>query len=236
MGISQRHLAASTAAVTFSAALALAWRRRQRRQASAVFELPTWLRWLEECSQHYRVSMREWEDEEWRRESGWQGSDYVHSASSAVHVPCYFYNPSEKTLRGPVVFRRGSESHRGLCHGGAMTSALDDVLGHVAFLAAGMGPWSGATVQVNVKLKKPVRIGQTLLLEGRVTKQDRRKVFVEATLLDEQGHVYASMDGLSIVGAKMQEEESHLDRREWQFDEVSKTVVDSPREQVAFGG
>ena len=26
-------------------------------------------------------------------------------------------------------FNPGSESHRGLCHGGAMTSVLDDVLG-----------------------------------------------------------------------------------------------------------
>ena len=32
---------------------------------------------------------------------------------------------------GVVHFTPGAESHRGLCHGGAMTSVLDDVLGEI---------------------------------------------------------------------------------------------------------
>eukprot|EP00928_Gymnodinium_smaydae_P031010 TRINITY_DN22903_c0_g2_i2.p2 TRINITY_DN22903_c0_g2~~TRINITY_DN22903_c0_g2_i2.p2 ORF type:complete len:132 (+),score=28.63 TRINITY_DN22903_c0_g2_i2:395-790(+) len=113
-----------------------------------------------------------------------------------------------------------------------MTSAMDDLLGHCAFLGAGKGPWSGATVQVNCKLMKPVRVGQTLLLEGRVVRQEKKdkekaKVFVEGCMKDEQGAVYASMDGISIVGVKLHEEESHLDRREWVFDEAAQAVFDS---------
>lgn len=165
--------------------------------------------------------MREWEDDHWRRTSGWHGYDLIHSPRSAVYIPCYFYSPFEplglprkghavprKRLQGPVVFGLHAESHRGLCHGGAMTSAFDDLLGHLAFLAAATGPWDGATVQVNCKLMKPVRVGQTLLLEGLVTKQERRKVYVEARLLDEHNEVYATMEGLSIVGAKIQAQET----------------------------
>ncbi|CAJ1353532.1 unnamed protein product, partial [Effrenium voratum] len=148
------------------------------------------------------------------------------AAGSTLQLP--LPPPAEKMLQGPVCFGPGAESHRGLCHGGAMTSAFDDLLGHLAFLAAGEGPWSGATVQINCKLCKPVRVGQTLLLEGHVAKQERKKVFVEARLVGETGEVYGRMDGLSIVGAKMQEEDSELDRRQWHFDEAKRAIVDSP--------
>merc|ERR1719471_1257096 len=108
-----------------------------------------------------------------------------------------------------------------------MTSAMDDILGHICFLAAGHGPWSGATVQVNCKLLKPVRVGQTLLIEGRVSRQEKKKVFIEATLADEDGAVYCTMDGVSIAGAKLQKEETELDCRRWHYDEVNRTVYDS---------
>ncbi|CAJ1381125.1 unnamed protein product [Effrenium voratum] len=214
---------------------------RGKRRVKRDYELPAWLKWLEGSSKHLRVRMREWEDGLWRKSSGWHGHDLIHSPQSAVYIPCYFYSPAEKMLQGPVCFGPGAESHRGLCHGGAMTSAaasgekndhgdpaFDDLLGHLAFLAAGEGPWSGATVQINCKLCKPVRVGQTLLLEGHVAKQERKKVFVEARLVGETGEVYGRMDGLSIVGAKMQEEDSELDRRQWHFDEAKRAIVDSP--------
>ncbi|CAE7498918.1 unnamed protein product [Symbiodinium necroappetens] len=210
--------------------------RIKRARARKAYELPAWLRWLEESSSHLRMRMREWEDGPWRRSRGWHGSDLIHSPDSAVYIPCYFYSPEEKILQGPVEFRSGAESHRGICHGGAMTSAMDDVLGHLAFLAAGTGPWSGATVQVNCKLSKPVRVGQTLLLEGRVAKQEKRKVFVEARMLDEAGDVYATMDGLSIVGAKIQAEETDLDKRRWHFDDEMRAVLDSPDHRHVLGG
>merc|ERR1719367_689390 len=171
--------------------------------------------------------MREWEDPQWRRQSGWQGRDLIHGPGSAVHIPCYFFDPSEKSLRGPVTFQAGSESHRGLCHGGAMTSAMDDVLGHICFLAAGQGPWSCATVQVNCKLMKPVCVGQTLLVEARVVRQEKRKVSIEASLSDDTGEVYSTMEGISISGAKLQAEERDVDNRKWVFDDAHRVIYDS---------
>ena len=50
---------------------------------------------------------------------------------------------------GQVYFGSDAESHRGLCHGGAMTSVLDDVCGHVCFVT-GNGPWDGATVEAEM--------------------------------------------------------------------------------------
>ena len=51
---------------------------------------------------------------------------------------------------GVTVHPRHSEAEAPQADGPALSSAseaMDDVLGHLAFLAAGTGPWSGATVQ-----------------------------------------------------------------------------------------
>lgn len=198
--------------------------------------LPKWLQWLAGDEKHYRFTMREWEDLDWREARGWKGSDLIHAEGSAVRIPCYFYSPEEKALRGPVVFGVAAESHRGLCHGGSMTSVIDDVVGHLCFLGAGRGPWDGATVQVNCKLSKPVTVGQTLKVEGKITRQEKKKVFIEASLSDEHGTLYASAEGISIVEAKMQAERSALDSRRWVFDEANRVVSDfaaEDREQLS---
>lgn len=211
------------------------WRKRraeaaQRPQAQAPL-LPKWLEWIADGPTTYRVMMREWEDAAWRKKHGWQGSDLIHGPGSAVHIPIYYLNTTEKVLRGPVTFNPASESHRGFCHGGSMTSAMDDVLGHICFMAVGQGPWTGATVQCNVKMMKPVRIGQTLLLEGKVTnveqKKDKMKVSIEASLSDETGSKYAEMSGMSIAGAKIQPVQTEIDERTWSFDEKRKLMYDS---------
>lgn len=103
---------------------------------------------------------REWRDEKWRSESGWKGSDFIHAKrSKGPRVLRYFFDHDAQMLVGAVKFGIESESHQGLCHGGSMCAVLDDVLGHTAFVC-GKGPWSGATIQVNCTLKKPVVIGK----------------------------------------------------------------------------
>eukprot|EP00405_Crypthecodinium_cohnii_P023899 CAMPEP_0206486852 /NCGR_PEP_ID=MMETSP0324_2-20121206/41273_1 /ASSEMBLY_ACC=CAM_ASM_000836 /TAXON_ID=2866 /ORGANISM="Crypthecodinium cohnii, Strain Seligo" /LENGTH=253 /DNA_ID=CAMNT_0053965183 /DNA_START=49 /DNA_END=810 /DNA_ORIENTATION=+ len=234
-------IAAGIAGATVAGVAAVAFFKRrpakcedcQQRKHKVHLEWPKWVQELESDKDHYRVLMREWEDEAWRTKCGWQGRDLIHGRGSAVHIPCYFYSPKARSLKGPVYFTALAESHRGLCHGGAMTSALDDVLGHVCFLACGAGPWTGATVQLNVKLSKPVSVGQVLKIEAivkeenKVPGKERSKVFIEATLSDEDGNVYASMDGISVAGVKLQKVETEVCGRGWHFDEDLRIMYDS---------
>ena len=170
--------------------------------------LPAWANALKQEEGQQRLMMREWEDEPWRIARGWKGTDLIHSRSSAVRILAYFWNPATQTLSGVVRFNPGAESHRGLCHGGSMTSALDDVLGHTCFVA-GAGPWVGATVKLDVLLKAPISVGQTLLVTGKVvektaSKGGKFKVKIEATLQEGEGVdgkppiVFAEMTGMSI--------------------------------------
>ena len=143
----------------------------------------------------------------------------MHSRSSPVRVIEYRVKYGQEeiisgniggvgtTLRGFVHFTSSAESHKGLCHGGAMCSSFDDIIGWTAFCVTGTCiPWSGYTVEVNSRLKKSVPLGSLLELECVVTKIERRKVYLHATLRkhvalynDEEEVVYADADGLFIL-------------------------------------
>lgn len=105
-------------------------------------------------------------------------------------------------LTGVVHFTKRAESHQGYCHGGSMTSVLDDVIGWAAFLTTGeCRPWSGYTVQVNCSLKRPIAVDSVLLVQAKITHVERRKVSVEASIIDPDADnaVHASGTGLVVL-------------------------------------
>ena len=191
-------------------------------------DAPKWLQYLFTSTKYKRVYMQEWEDHLWREKNGWKGKDLIHNRdNNAVFIPCYFYNKDEKILTGPVHFGNNCESHRGLCHGGSMTSVMDDICGHIAFLGCEKThskPWRGATVQVNVKLKNPITIGTWLCITGKITRIEKRKIYIYAKLMDENGQIYAEMDGLSISGVDLSNQKDKISERTWvETDEYIET-------------
>ena len=110
------------------------------------------------------------------------------------------------TLTGLVHFTSNAESHAGFCHGGSMTSVMDDVIGWTAFHATGKClPWSGFTAQVNVSLNRPVAVGSYLKVVGKIVKRERRKVWIHSELLvgedcgGEDRIVHCTAEGLVIL-------------------------------------
>lgn len=172
----------------------------------------------------HEVTLREWEDTTWRRSKGWKGHDLCHNpAGRGVVVLKYFFHSGTRELVGFAHFGEDCESHRGLCHGGAMCALLDDFCGHCAFIDSD-APWNGATVQVNCKLRKPVPVGKILKIVGKVNRRQGKKVFVEATLRGsaegEDDEVYAVLDGLSIGGVKIGNKDDEVSERTWVHETV----------------
>ena len=151
--------------------------------------------WVAEGAQPY--ALPEWEQGFDRKANGWLGTDLCHHPTSPASVHGYWWDASRSTLCGEVTFTPAAESHKGLCHGGSMTMVMDDVVGHAAFAAVGK-PWGGGTVQINTRLRAPVRVGETLRCEGAVTKREGRKVFVRAVLTNGDGKVHAECDGIAV--------------------------------------
>jgi acyl-coenzyme A thioesterase PaaI-like protein len=153
-----------------------------------------------------------------------QGHDLVHDRDAPVRVMNYYVQYGSglgglprggvgTTLTGITHFTKRAESHAGYCHGGSMCSVLDDVIGWVAFLVTGScQPWTGFTVQVNTSLKRPISVDSMLLVQAKITKVERRKVSVSATIFDPSGDdivVHAEGEGLVILNrGVLPEEES----------------------------
>mmetsp|Transcript_40689 Transcript_40689/g.41265 ORF Transcript_40689/g.41265 Transcript_40689/m.41265 type:complete len:231 (+) Transcript_40689:55-747(+) len=116
----------------------------------------------------------------------------------------------DTTLTGIVHFTKRAESHQGYCHGGSMCSVLDDVIGWVGFLVTGKCiPWSGFTVQVNSKLQRPVLVDSILLVQAKIIHIERRKVSIEAIILDPKvaNAIHATGTGLVVINKGILPEE-----------------------------
>jgi uncharacterized protein (TIGR00369 family) len=84
----------------------------------------------------------------------------------------------------------------GLAHGGIVATILDEAM---AWSLATREAW-GVTARMQVQFKRPVEVGTPLRAEGRVTRQRRRIVETEATLVDRRdGTVLATASGTYLA-------------------------------------
>jgi len=178
---------------------------------------PTWITENTKKEWGERLIVPELEDDAfaYRGKNGWQGKDLIHDISAPVRIREYWVKWGQgqgiegfskggvgTVLTGVVVYTERAESHIGYCHGGSMCSVLDDVIGWCAFLTTGKCvPWSGFTVQINTSLKKPIKVKSTLLVRGVIKSIERRKVSVEAELINPAtgNTIHASGIGLVVL-------------------------------------
>ncbi|KAL7482063.1 hypothetical protein ACHAW6_007744 [Cyclotella cf. meneghiniana] len=179
--------------------------------------LPSWVK--EQMHQWGEpFCLPEWDDDEdvdeendvdtYRSSHGWKGRDLCHSKSSPVRISHYAIQYADggvgTTLTGIAHFTTQAESHAGYCHGGSMTSVMDDIVGWTAFHVTGSClAWSGFTAQINVSLKQPIAVGTCLKIVGKVVGWEGRKVWVDASLLDVQEDdnesIHCTAEGLVIL-------------------------------------
>lgn len=95
---------------------------------------------------------------------------------------------------GRVVFKAtaGGEhlNPMGGVHGGFAATVLDSATGAAVHTMLQEGDGYG-TIDLNVKMLKPVPVGRELTAEGRVLSLSRRLGVAEASLKDDAGTIYA---------------------------------------------
>jgi acyl-coenzyme A thioesterase PaaI-like protein len=64
------------------------------------------------------------------------------------------------------------QGYDGMIHGGIISTILDEVM---AWSLYGIGVW-GVTVEMTVRFRKPVAVGQPLVAKGRI-ERDRRRMY-----------------------------------------------------------
>ena len=108
----------------------------------------------------------------------------------ATTVPMKFAHAESGYVRFEATATDNHLNPMGGTHGGFAATVLDSVTGCAVHTQLEAGIPYG-TIELNIKMMRPVPRNQTLIAEGRVINLSRSLGVSEGTLKDEQGKLYA---------------------------------------------
>jgi uncharacterized protein (TIGR00369 family) len=127
--------------------------------------------------------------------------------------------------------REEHQSYPGRTHGGIISSLLDEVVGRAISIAE--PECFGVTVDLDVKFKKPVPIGEKLLIVGRITR-NRSRMFEGSgeIYLDEDKTLLATATAsyMKLAVNKIVDGDFRLDDSNWRIceDEPQPEFIELP--------
>ena len=83
------------------------------------------------------------------------------------------------------------QSYNGRMHGGLITVLLDEIMGNYLFCKEGTPAY---TARIDLRFRKPVRIGSTIKCVGREIKRKGRLVIMEGKIFNEDGTIAAEAE------------------------------------------
>ena len=101
----------------------------------------------------------------------------------------FFYDKG--VSRAEYVAEEKFQGYKDILHGGIISALLDEVM-IKAVIARGI---LVVTAEIQVKFIKPVRIGEKLFLEGRVTGEQKKIFTAEGTVSNSKGETVAAGKG-----------------------------------------
>ncbi|MBI4726164.1 PaaI family thioesterase [candidate division TA06 bacterium] len=107
-----------------------------------------------------------------------------------------FNYPQPGTCRAAFVPEQKYQGWQGILHGGIVSTLLDEALAHAVGGSEGGGGASGAvTAELTVRFKRPVKIGQEVILKGQVIQDKGRVVEAYSEITSRQGDILAFASG-----------------------------------------
>jgi hypothetical protein len=69
-----------------------------------------WVKNISENTHRYkRLVVKEWDNADWRRSTGWRGNDLIHGETAGVRILAYWWDEAEQGLVGVVHFGPNAE-------------------------------------------------------------------------------------------------------------------------------
>ena len=93
------------------------------------------------------------------------------------------------------VAAREHTGYDGAVHGGIVSALLDETMGWAIFH---QGVW-GVTGKLSVTFRRPVPVGEELIVTGEVTKDSRRAIETHGEIRDAAGTLLAEAEALFLV-------------------------------------
>jgi uncharacterized protein (TIGR00369 family) len=105
-----------------------------------------------------------------------------------LNIRFYFYQGKAKAEYTPT---KEFEGYKDILHGGIISSLLDEVMIQ-AIIVQGLLTF---TTQIEVKFKKPARIGEKLFLEGEIIEDKGKIIVTKGEISKEDGTTVAVATG-----------------------------------------
>lgn len=114
--------------------------------------------------------------------------------ANAQGLQLKFFLASDGTVVCPATIPDRFEGHPGFLHGGIIATLLDEAMSKTV-RARGL---IAMTRHLEIDYKRPVPSSKPIRMEGRIVQDEGRKHWVEATILDDDGHTLAQGKGLFV--------------------------------------
>lgn len=112
---------------------------------------------------------------------------FVCGQQNALGFRLKFDHPEKGRLRSTAVFRPEHQGYRGIVHGGLVATLLDEMMVNLAWIEK----TPAVTGELNVRLLKPVTIGEPVSLEGRLERDGGRVLYMTAQARNARGELLA---------------------------------------------
>lgn len=115
-------------------------------------------------------------------------------------LKCTFYVLEGNEIGTVIHPKELHQGHMGIMHGGYVASVLDEAMGRSNCQRDenGYAVYPFVTASMEVVFIRPLLIGETYYVYGRVDREEGRKNFDSAEIIDDEGNVYAMAEALFI--------------------------------------
>ncbi len=136
---------------------------------------------------------------------------FVCGMDNKLGLYTVFYEIENGELVGLCKTREEHQSYPGRVHGGIISALLDETIGRAVNITE-KDAW-GVTVELNIKFRKPIPLGEDIKVVGRITKNSLKGFSGTGEIVLENGDVAATATGMymklpagDITNASIQEE------------------------------
>jgi uncharacterized protein (TIGR00369 family) len=105
-----------------------------------------------------------------------------------------FEPDGETGARSEIALPPRMQGYRGIAHGGVVMMLMDEVMAHTCRFAGE----KAMTASCEVRFRKPVPLGEKLVMRGRIKDRRRNVIYLKASLTLEDGTELATAEGTFV--------------------------------------
>jgi len=122
------------------------------------------------------------------------GSCFVCGTENPHSMGLTWYQSETGAIHADMVFTLAHQGPPAHVHGGASAAVLDEAMGAVVWSAG----YSVAAVNLEINYKKPVPLGQNIIIEARITEVKPRKILTTSEMRLPDGSVAVTGRGIYV--------------------------------------